>query len=301
MPKLLFVYNPHSGKGQIKNQLMGIVDIFVRSGYDVSIRPTQGKSDAYEYVTENARNYDRVVVAGGDGTLNEVMRAVVSFDETERPEIGYIPAGTTNDFAATLGLSKRNMLWAAKTAVRGKPLRCDTASFNGTPFNYVAGFGAFTDVSYDTPQETKNVIGHAAYVLEGIKRLATLPSYHVNIKYDGGEIQEEVFLCLIMNATSVGGFISAEKLINVDLCDGVYEMLVFRQPANILEFQSFITGLAMGDPNADGCTAIHSSHFEITSEEIIKWTLDGEFGGETNKAVIDVNPLSVTYIIDNEE
>ena len=300
MSKLLFIFNPLSGKGLIKHNLLDIIDIFTKAGYDVTVRPTQSQLDAYEYIRAHGSEFDRIVVSGGDGTLNEGVEGLMSFPREERKPIGYIPAGTTNDFASTLNIPK-DMEEAAYIAASGVPFDCDIGDFNGKTFNYIAAFGAFTDVSYDTPQEIKNVIGHAAYVWEGIKRLPSLSSYHVNIKYDGGEINEEVFLCVIMNTTSVGGILSTEKFTDVNLCDGLCEMIVFRQPTNPLELQSVLTGIIKGEASGEGYGLVKSTRFEITSDENIKWTLDGEYGGETQHTVINVLPRAISFIVDNNE
>lgn len=299
MQKLLFIFNPHSGKGQIKNNLLDIIDIFTRAGYDVTARPTQAPMDAYEYIRRNCDEFDRLVVSGGDGTLNEAVKGLMTFDKDKRIPIGYIPAGTTNDFASTLNIPK-NMLDSAYIAVHGSEFKCDTGRFCDRTFNYVAGFGAFTDVSYDTPQGTKNAFGSMAYLLEGIKRLSSLPSYNVKIKYDGGEMEEQVFLCLVMNSTSIAGIHNKQRLLDVNLSDGLFEMLVFRQPTNILEIQNVLTGLMKGDASCDGYAVIKSSHFEFECRENIKWTLDGEYGGDPAQAVIDVLPSAMTYIVDSD-
>lgn len=298
--KLLFIFNPHSGKGQIKNHLLEIIDIFTKSDYAVTVRPTQARLDAYEYIKQHGKEYDRIVVSGGDGTLNEAVKGLMSFDADDRRCLGYIPAGTTNDFAATLNIPK-NMIHAAEIAANGRPFRCDIGTFNDRTFNYVAAFGAFTDVSYDTPQEIKNTLGHMAYVWEGIKRLSNLQSYRVTIKYDGGEITDEIFLCIILNATSVGGILSTERLMSVDLCDGLFEMIVFRQPTNILEFQSVLTGLMKGEASSEGYLIVKSSRFEFISAENIKWTLDGEYGGEMSHSVIQVLPSAMSFIVEDNK
>ena len=296
MPKLLFVYNPRSGKGLIKNHLADIIDVFTKSEYDVTARPTQARLDAYNYIRAHGGEFDRVVICGGDGTLNEGVKGLMSFKRDERAPMGYIPAGTTNDFASTLNIPK-SMPEAAKVAALGVPFDCDIGKFNDRTFNYVAAFGAFTDVSYDTPQEFKNLIGHAAYILEGIKRLSSLPSYRVKIKHDGGGIDDDVFLCVIMNATSIGGIVSTEKFTDVNLCDGLFEMIVFRRSTNPLELQSVIAGLLKGKMSGSGYSIVKSSRFEITSEDNIKWTLDGEYGGKVKHAVIDVLPSAITFIV----
>jgi YegS/Rv2252/BmrU family lipid kinase len=297
--KLLFIFNPHSGKAQIKNFLFDILDIFTKSGYDVTARPTQQRLDAYNYIKTYGSEYDRIVVSGGDGTLNEAVKGLMTFDIDKRRSLGYIPAGTTNDFAATLGIPK-NMTDAAEIAVNGSEFKCDIGRFNNVTFNYVAAFGAFTDVPYDTPQPSKNALGQFAYILEGMKRLPSLPSYRVKIKYDGGEIDEEIFLCIILNATSVGGIHSAGRLLNVNLNDGLFEMLVFRQPTNLIDFQAILTGLMKGEDSCDGYTIIKSSRFEFSSQDNIKWTLDGEYGGDPTEAVIEVLPSAMTFLVSND-
>lgn len=298
--KLLFIFNPRSGKAQIKNNLIDIIDIFTRAGYDVTVRPTQARLDAYEYVRQYGSEYDRLVVSGGDGTLNEAVKGLMTFDKSIRVPLGYIPSGTTNDFASTLNIPK-NMLDAAHTAVNGSEFKCDTGSFCGKTFNYVAAFGAFTDVSYDTPQGTKNTFGSMAYIFEGIKRLSSLPSYDVKITYDGGKLEERVFLCIVMNSTSIAGIHNANMLSNVSLNDGLFEMLVFKQPTNILEIQNVFAGLMKGEACCDGYSVIKSPHFEFECQENIKWTLDGEYGGDPSKAVIDVIPSAMTYIVPEEK
>lgn len=295
MKKLLFVFNPHSGKGQLKSCLMDIVDLFTKAGYQVTLRPTQARLDAYDYIRRYASEFDRVVVSGGDGTLNEAVKGLMTFDRADRVPLGYIPSGTTNDFASTLALPK-NMTEAASLAVSDHLFNCDIGRFNDTTFNYVAAFGAFTDISYDTSQEVKNALGHMAYVLEGIKRLSTLAPSHVKITYEGGVIEDNISLCMILNSTSVAGIHDPEMLSSVDLCDGIFEMLVLRQPANLLQFQSIMIGLMKGETDGDGYSLIKSSRFEIQSEENIKWTLDGEYGGDPKNAVIEVIPSAITYV-----
>ncbi|MCC8161329.1 MAG: diacylglycerol kinase family lipid kinase [Oscillospiraceae bacterium] len=295
--KLLFIFNPHSGKGQIKNYLSEIIDIFTKSGYDVTVRPTQAPLDAYEYIKRNGNEYDRIVVSGGDGMLNEAVNGIMCFEESDRKALGYIPAGTANDFASTLNLPK-NMIQAARIAADGEEFKCDIGTFNGKTFNYVAAFGAFTDVSYDTSQETKNALGHLAYVWEGIKRLPNLQFYHVKIKYDSGLIEDDVFLCIVLNATSVAGMHSAGKIMDVDLNDGLFELLIFKRPTNIIEFQSVLTGLMKGQTSGDGYMIAKSSEFEFICDENIKWTLDGEYGGDPASAVVRVLPSAVTYIVE---
>ena len=300
MKKMLFVFNPTAGKGMIKTHLSEILDIFAKSDYDITVRPTQAPLDAYNYISIYGNNYDRVVVSGGDGTLNEAVKGMLTFDESNRRPIGYIPSGTTNDFASTLQIPK-NMIEAAHIASKGMPFKCDSGKFNDKTFNYVAAFGAFTDIPYDTSQDIKNNLGQMAYVLEGIKRLSQLTSYKVKIKHDNGETTQNVFLCMVLNSTSVAGIHSAGKLIGANLSDGLFEMLLFRKPANLIDFNAVIMGLVSGKTSGENYSIIKSSHFEFESKEKIKWTLDGEYGGAPSHSVIDVLPSAITYIVDGEK
>ena len=192
--KLLFVFNPCSGKAQIKNQLLDIVDTMVKADYEVTIYPTQCAGDAKEKVEAYAGNYDLVVCSGGDGTLDEVVTGMMQCKA--KVPLGYIPAGSTNDFASSLGIPK-DMEKAAEAAVTGKPFPCDVGLFNGDYFVYVAAFGLFTEVSYKTSQEWKNVLGHAAYILEGAKCLHDIPSFMMQVEYNNMRIQDEFIYGMI--------------------------------------------------------------------------------------------------------
>ncbi len=187
MKKLLFVYNPNAGTGLLKPKVSDIVDIFVQGGYEVTIYPTQCYHDALRKVKSFEDDYDLVVCSGGDGTLDETVTAMVKREKAV--PIGYIPTGTTNDFANSLHIPK-NLLDAAYTAVHGTPFACDIGSFNDDVFVYVAAFGLFTDVSYETKQEVKNVLGHLAYVLEGAKRIFNIQSYRIKVSTSDKVIEE---------------------------------------------------------------------------------------------------------------
>ena len=172
MKKMLFIINPRSGKEQIRSRLLEILDSFVKAGYGPSVYITQGPKDA-EYQAARAKTKELVVCSGGDGTLDEVVTGMMHREK--KVPLGYIAAGSTNDFATSLGIPK-NMVKAAETAVAGRVFPCDIGAFNGDFFVYVAAFGLFTEVSYKTSQEWKNVLGHAAYILEGAKCLHDIPS-----------------------------------------------------------------------------------------------------------------------------
>lgn len=282
MKRMLLVVNPKSGKNQIKPYLCDIIDLYVASGYEVTVHTTQYKKDAYEVVRDRGDGYDLIVCSGGDGTLDEVGGGVLELKNA--PDLGYIPAGTTNDFAKSLGISSSPMQ-AAKIAIEGVPFACDLGKFNGTPFIYVAAFGAFTEVSYTTRQEVKNIFGHAAYVLEGIKSLANVKSYHVRCEYGDKFLEDELIYGMVTNSISVGGFKSVSGKI-MELNDGLMEVLFVKMPKNLLELQSIVTSLLLQNIDERYMYLIKTNKITISSEEEIAWTLDGEDGGQWQSAEI---------------
>ena len=196
MKKALFIYNPNAGKELLKPKLSDILDIIVKAGYEVVVYPTQSYKDAYRKVVSFTEKYDRVICSGGDGTLDEVVTGMM--ERTEKVPIGYIPTGTTNDFANSLHIPK-DLLQAADTAVGGAEFGCDIGKFNDDVFVYIAAFGLFTDVSYQTKQEMKNILGHLAYLLEGMTRLFDIPSYKIKVSHDGEEFEDEFIFGMVTN------------------------------------------------------------------------------------------------------
>ena len=296
MKKLLFVVNGHSGKGQIKNKLLDIIDIMIKEGYHVQVHTTQEREDATKVVREQAKYYDLVVCSGGDGTLDE---AVTGMRQSEvRTPLGYIPAGSTNDFANSLEIPK-DMIQAAKTAVLGVPFSCDVGEFNGDYFIYVAAFGIFTDVSYATSQELKNALGHVAYILEGAKRLHTIKSYHMRVEYDGNEIEGDFLLGMITNSTSVGGFKNMTGK-DVKLDDGLFEVTLIHKPKNIIELNTIIASLTNLKDETDLIDSFRADSVKFYSEEEIPWTLDGEFGGDHKEVQIKDHCKAVDIMINEK-
>ena len=241
--KLLFIYNPKSGKAQIKNRLSDILDLFVKKGYLVTVYPTQRRKDAVKAAMELGGVYDRIVCSGGDGTLDEVISGLMQGGH--QVPVGYIPAGSTNDFGNSLGIPK-DMLQAAGTAVTGKEFACDMGTFNDSIFVYIAAFGIFTDVSYETKQEMKNVLGHVAYLLEGMKRIPAIKTYEMAFSYDDIRIEGEFLFGMITNSVSVGGFKRITGK-NVVLDDGVFEVTLIKKPSNAIELNRIITALMNKD------------------------------------------------------
>ena len=220
--------------------------------------------------------YDLVVCSGGDGTLDEVVTGMMKREH--KIPIGYIPTGTTNDFASSLHIS-RDILKAADDAVNGKSFPCDIGTFNNDIFVYVAAFGLFTDVSYQTDQTLKNMLGHAAYVLEGMKRLMNIPSYKIKITHDGEVLEGEFMIGMVTNSKQVAGFRNIMgKQVLFD--DGEFEVMLIKRPKNALELQSIITALLIESFDTEYMYTFKAKKIKFEAEEEIPWTLDGEFGGQ---------------------
>lgn len=289
MKKLLFIYNPHSGKGMINNFLTDIVDKFVKSGYRVELYPTQKKLDAKDKIIRWAEDFDMIVCSGGDGTLNETISGLMEIDE--RKLLGYIPAGSTNDFATSIMLPK-NMLEAADTVIKGMPLSVDIGSFNKRKFVYIAAFGAFTDVSYMTPQEMKNVLGHQAYLIEGVKKLTSLRSYRMKFATKDMSVEGDFLYGMISNSVSVGGFkgITGKGVI---LDDGLFEVTLVKRPQNAFELQLIFGSLIGLDVKCDNVITFKASKIIVESLEKVPWVLDGEYGGSPKKITIKNNKKAI--------
>lgn len=296
--KMLFIYNPNAGKGKIKTKLSDIVEIFVKADYEVTIYATRGKQDATRIVKNNAKEYDLVVCSGGDGTLNEVTAGVMMLEK--RPEIGYLPAGTTNDFATSHRIPK-NILRAAEVAVHGESYYYDVGSMNDEFFAYVAAFGAFTEVSYETPQTIKNTLGRVAYLLEGMKRLPNLKGYNMIVKYEDQIIEDDFIFGMITNSGSVGGFkgfIGKEILLD----DGFFEVCLIKVPKNPIELQAIInTLLITKDVSANLIYSFRTNNITIEAKEVVPWTLDGEFGGNFSQVDVKVYKQAIAYRIERKK
>lgn len=273
--KMLFIYNPKAGKAQIRSNLIDIIDVFVKGGYEVTVYPTQGPEDAIQATENRKPGYDILVCCGGDGTLDEVVTGMIGSGELL--PIGYVPAGSTNDFANSLDLPK-NMVRAAETVVNGEDFACDVGAFNDDIFVYIAAFGLFTDVSYGTGQEMKNLLGHMAYILEGIKRLSSIKSYCVKVSYDDTVIEGDFIYGMITNSISVGGF----KRITgkyVELNDGEFEVMLIKCPTNPIELNEIVTALLSKDMENGSIYCFKTSALKVEATEPVAWTLDGEYGG----------------------
>ncbi len=294
MKKLLYIYNPHAGKGMAGKWLGQGLDVFTKAGWLVTAYPTQCKDDARRIAASLGGGFERVVCCGGDGTLHETVSGLLELPE--RPPVGYLPTGTTNDFARNLHLP-RKVEEKMRTAAAGVPRAVDLGRFNGTPFLYVAAFGAFTDVSYDTPQFFKSIFGHLAYVLEGATRLASLPHYRLRVEHDGGVEEGDFLYGMVSNTVSVGGFRSMDaKAVKLD--DGLFEVVLIRFPQNAAQLQSILSALVQMSPTPGGgvVTAFQTARLRVTCGQEMAWTLDGEYGGSPKEAVIENLPRAVEIV-----
>lgn len=276
------MFNPHSGKEQIKPKLLQIIDNFTKAGYDVTAYPTQAREDGYHKVIEDGRNYDHIVCSGGDGTLDETVSGILKANLDTN--LGYIPAGSTNDFAHSLGIPK-DMVKAADIAVNGEPELFDIGDLNGETFVYVAAFGVFTDVSYQTDQGLKNMLGHAAYILEGAKRLNQVKTYKVKVTIDDEVYDGDWIFGMVSNSKYVGGM----KVLNgrhTKLDDGVFEITLIKAPKNPIAWNETLGCLILGEADGKNVIAARSSKVTFEFEDTVPWTVDGEYGGEYKEVTI---------------
>jgi len=292
--KAYFVYNPQAGQMQIKNSLWGIVNVFSQANYELTIRATQQPKDAYQTMLQHGKEYSLVICSGGDGTLNEVINGIMELEKDQRPVVGYIPAGSTNDYAASIELPK-NMVEAAQLITTGQPKALDMGKFNNQYFVYVAAFGAFTEVSYGTPQDIKNILGHLAYVLKGIQSVATIKSYHVKVLFDNQEKEEDYIYGMVSNSLSVGGLYKMKHQ-DVKLDDGLFEVMLIRTPKNLAQLNS-ITSYLLGIETTSPCIETFKvKHITFVNHEEMPWALDGEYGGDPDITEISVMSQAVQII-----
>lgn len=284
MKKLLLLMNPRSGKMRANRVLADVISILNRGGYDVTAYMTDARGDATKVAAERASDFDVLLCVGGDGTFNEVASGLLSVGS--KTPIAYIPAGSTNDFANSLGLSK-DLLQAAQDVVDGKPCPLDIGKFNDRYFSYIASFGAFTRASYATPQNLKNVLGHFAYILAGIKEVAAIRSTHLRFTLEDGSVYEDDYIFgAVSNSTSVAGVLTLAPGL-VDMSDGVFELLLIRKPNTAMELSDCVLALTTQDYNTPMLTLVSSSRIEIDAPQDMDWTLDGEYADGAPHCVVE--------------
>lgn len=289
--KLLFIYNPHSGTQLIARKLSDIVDFFTKSGFDVTCHPTQAQNDCIETVRDNCSDYDLTVISGGDGTLNEAINGFMA-SGCNKP-FGYIPAGSTNDFSHSVGIPLK-VMDAAKNVVEGEPYTYDIGKHNDRFFSYVAGFGAFTEVTYTTPQDIKNSLGYLAYVLEAIASLPTIKGYNISYECKERSGSGSYLLGLITNTLHVAGM-KNRMSDDISLDDGLFEVILVRTPKKITDLRNLTQDILKRNFSSGALEYFKTDKLSITCEDGLAWTLDGENGGvhKVNEIVNYHNALSV--------
>ncbi len=297
MKRVLFIYNRHAGKNRTWSGLSEIINAMTVQGCLVTTYPTQYPGDAGDAVVRLSPDFDRVVVAGGDGTLSEAVSGAVRLPVP--PVIGYIPVGTTNDFSKNLDLPSDRPVDLAVTAVTGRPQVHDLGLFNGRSFLYVAAFGAFTDVSYNTPQKAKNLLGYNAYMLGALRSMPTtmLKSRHIRVEYNDKVIEGNYLYGMVSNTTSVGRFDNFPPG-HPDLSDGLLEVTLISPVHNMEDMAEFIPALLTTNPSAldNMLTTFSAPRVKITADEDLPWTLDGEDGGSHRTVEIEVLHNAYTIV-----
>ena len=291
--KALFVVNPHAGKGLIKNHLLTIVDILTKAGYVVTVYTTQCQGDAIQLIKNRDRDYELVVCSGGDGTLDEIVTGMMQ--SGFQTKIGYIPAGSTNDFANSLKIPS-TMKKAAEIIAADHTFACDVGIFNKDVFVYVAAFGIFTEVSYGTPQEMKNMLGHTAYILEGIKQIQNIKSYHMKVTSDDLIIEGDFIYGMVTNSYSIGGIRNITGK-DVALNDGLFEVTLIKRPDNLIELNKTLAALVSDKIDAECMFSFKTSSLVFESEEEVAWTLDGEFGGNHTRVELANKQEAIDIIV----
>ncbi len=303
MKKVFFVYNPNAGKGRVVSNIHPIKAAFAKHGWDLDIYATKAPLDGKREIIERARDYDRIVCAGGDGTLSETVSAMMCLNEKDRKIIGFLPTGSTNDSGKSFGLPK-NILDGVEVVAGGKAFAVDVGSFNVDYFTYVASFGKLSAVSCFTSQEKKRKFGYAAYISEGVKALIKLESYNMAVSYEDveGNLHKEegdYFLGMVANTFSVGGFKGITGN-SVNLQDGLFEVILLKRPKNIFGFAKQVNNMLLSS-NKDKSTAevrkFKAKRISFSSDEEVQWVIDGENGGKHDFVNIQNNPRAVQIMV----
>ena len=279
MEHIMMIVNPYSGKGKAKEMLCDIISLFGTHEYIITVYVTSSERRSSYFAETYGADYGLAVCIGGDGTLSDTVNGIMRLPFEKRPAIGYIPMGTANDVATTLRLPS-DPKKAVMAVAHGSPVAFDIGQIGeDTFFTYIAAFGAFTEVSYETPQNIKNSLGHLAYVLGGIGSLATIKEHHVKIEYDGGELEGDYIFGGVTNTTSVAGIVKFSPD-DVKLGDGLFEVILVKKPVSLPDLSKTVTAILNQDIVSDSVTMLHTSRIKFTFDEPVKWTRDGEAGGE---------------------
>lgn len=292
--KILLIINPIAGKLSTKSSRFQMANLFIQNGYQVDLKTTKAKGHATELVLEHGLQNDIVVCCGGDGTLNEVISGVMRLGVAI--PVGYIPAGTTNDFATSLNLSNRTDM-AVQAIMMEQKKTLDIGCFNETRyFNYIASFGAFTGSSYSTPQSYKNIIGHLAYILEGVKDIPSIHPYHVKVEANGVCYEDDYIFGAVSNSTSIGGIVKLDAM-QVDLNDGLLELILIKRPKTPMDLHKIILFLSKKEYNNEMIVFLKTSEATFTMKEPTSWTIDGEYEPGGTSAKIRIIPSAIALLV----
>lgn len=292
--RLLLIVNPHSGKAKMRNELLNVTEILSSGGFEVTVYPTKCRGDATLRVEKVKQDeYSRIVVCGGDGTLNEVITGLMHTGV--RCVLGYIPSGTLNEWSSGLRISK-NIRQAAKDILTGRQIDLDVGKFADKYFSYTASFGAFTEASYSAPQDMKNVLGQAAYFFEGVKSLGNIKPIHLKLECEDRTVEDDFLFGAVSNSMSVGGVVKFNEAA-VKLNDGLFEVMLIRNPDNVLKFQTIIDGILRQDLNREGIEFFHTDKITFSGAPDLSWTLDGEYAPGSDKVVISNIPSAIDLIV----
>lgn len=284
MKKLMLIINPAAGRGGFKSGLGEALDLLDKGGFRTTLYFTSGRGDATEFAERFAADFDVVACVGGDGTLSEVFAGLMRIENP--PMLGYIPMGTANDVATTLGLPKNDTIGAARRIIEGEPHPFDVGGFGDNEyFAYIAAFGAFTEVSYATPQNQKKLLGHLAYVLQGMAALPRLESYNTRVEYDGGVFEGKLVYGSMSNSTSVAGIVRLRDEM-VCLGDGESELVLVREPESVVGFGEIVDSVLSQRFDSDKLLILHTKQAKFTFDKPVAWTRDGEAGGEFQEIVL---------------
>ncbi len=296
MIKIYLIVNLVAGKALISENLGNIINEFTKIGGEVTVHPTQSSQDTVDsayYACQN--NFDIIICAGGDGTLSQCIQGIMK--SPNKLTIGYIPAGSTNDFAQSLNIPK-NIMEAVQWIINGKPKSCDIGRFNNDYFTYIAAFGAFTNITYETPQKIKNTLGHAAYILNGLTQLTSIRSKHMRIEYDNNIIEDDFLFGMVTNSSSVAGLLSINDFM---LDDGTFEVVLIKQPANLIQLRQIVHSLLNISEEIDKeyIKFFRTSKIKFTclDNEPATWTRDGEYGGDSIQCTISNCQKAMSFMI----
>ncbi|MDR0300016.1 MAG: diacylglycerol kinase family lipid kinase [Streptococcaceae bacterium] len=285
MKKARLIYNPTSGQEIIKRYIADVLNELELYGYETSAFATTAEKNSARIEAERASkaDYDLIVAAGGDGTLNEVVNGMMTVYRSKRPQLAIIPVGTTNDFARALKIPRNNPLAAIKTVGKKQTLAIDVGRMNeGEHFINIAAAGSLTELTYSVPSQLKTSFGYLAYLQKGAELLPRVKKHSIRITYDGKTIEENIsmFFCGLTN--SIGGFENIAP--DAQLNDGLFTLILVKTD-NFFDLIALLAIVANGNgKHVDDVNIKYIKASKVTVEPLTtdRWmiNLDGEYGGD---------------------